>query len=69
VGKAKAEPKQISVRLPAKVYDDLRRDGFELHKSHTAIITEALVLYHDLAARRKTALPPATVAGGNPAEV
>lgn len=68
MGKAKAEPKQISVRLPAKVYDDLRRDGYELHKSHTAIITEALVLYHDLAQRRKTPAPT-TVAVGVDTEV
>jgi hypothetical protein len=59
VAKPKRDERQISVRLPTKVYDDLRTNGYELHKSHTAIITEALILYNDLAQRKKAAKMPA----------
>lgn len=49
------DPRQISVRLPPQVYDGLRRNSYELHKSQTKIIVEALILYDDLAKRRKAA--------------
>ena len=46
-------PKQISARLPTKVYEDLRLLSHELHRSQTKIIVDALVFYIGLARRNK----------------
>jgi hypothetical protein len=53
MGKANAEPKQISVRLPAALYDELRLDSYEERRSQTKIIIEALVLRHAVKLQQK----------------
>ena len=49
----KSEPRQINARLPEPLYTRLRQLSYELHKSQTKIITEALVLYDDVVKRRR----------------
>ncbi len=40
-----ADQRQVSVWLPAEVYEQLRRSSFELRRTRTDIITEALTGY------------------------
>ena len=49
----KSSARQIPVRIPQALYDNLRRHSYELHKSQAKIIAEALTLYLDLVDRRK----------------
>ena len=65
----KADPRQVNVRLPQVVYDRLRLLNYELHKSNTKIITEALVLYDEAQQRAKARKLAAAAAEAEPKEV
>ncbi len=58
--------KQISLRLPPQAYESLRRLGFELHRSHTRIVLEALVLYEEVLRRRGQLTPEEEDPGDGP---
>ena len=65
----KPDPRQVNVRLPQVVYDRLRLLNYELHKSNTKIITEALVLYDEAQQRAKVRKLAAAAAEAEPKEV